>query len=120
MERPRPDGVRAAKVLGDGREVGEGPGERVEEPHGVARLVTQEQEALGGGLEVVSGELREVDAGAGAGGEVEEAAAVAVGAGGQHDPAARAEARVQVVASLARAVAEPGFFTWVCEAIFFL
>ena len=94
-ERSSPDSVRAAKVRGDGREVGDGPGERVEEAHGVARLVAQEQEALGAGLEVVTGELREVDAGAGTGGEVEEAAAVAVGAVEQHDPTARAEAGVQ-------------------------
>jgi hypothetical protein len=40
----------------------------------VARLVAQEQEALRAGLEVLGVELREVDASAGAGGEVEEAA----------------------------------------------
>ena len=36
-------------------------------------------------------ELPEVDAGAGGGGEVEEAARVAAGAVGEHEPAARAE-----------------------------
>ena len=61
----------------------------------MARLAAQEQKALGAGLKVVAGELREIDTCAGTGGEVEKATAVALGAVGQHDPAARAEAAVQ-------------------------
>lgn len=103
LQQRRPDDVRPAEVWGDGREVGEGPGERVEEAHSMARLAAQQQEALGAGLKVVAGELREVDTCAGTGGEVEEATAIALGAVGQHDPAAGAEATVQT-ASLTRII----------------
>lgn len=61
--------------------------------------VAQEQEALGGGFHVVADrELWEVDVGERARDEVEEAAAGAVGVVGEHDPAARAEAAVEVTA----------------------
>jgi hypothetical protein len=79
-ENSNPYSVSAAEVGGDRVDVGEDPGEEVEEPDDVPRLVAQEQEALGAALDVVGGELREIDAGASAGEQVEEAVDVTIGA----------------------------------------
>lgn len=109
-ERPRPGGVGGAEVGRDGRQVDDGPGERVEQARGVARdrRVAQEQEALDAGLDVVGGELREVHADAGEGGQVEEAAAAAIVVAGavdavrQHGPMAGPEAGVQAAGAIPR------------------
>ncbi len=91
----RPEGL-------EGREVGDVAGEGVEEADGGVVVPLQQEEAVDGVEHHVVLEERELGAGEGAGGEVEEAdepaelgvAGVEAVALGEHHPAARVEARV--------------------------
>lgn len=92
------DEVQEGPHLGNGREVEEGPRERVEEADDVGGLIAEDKEALGGVELVVGGERWEVNSGAHRGGKVEKDTAQRRGAVGEHHPVAEAEAAVEVAA----------------------
>lgn len=100
--------AHAPELRGDGWQFDEASGERVGEADGIAGHVAEDEEALSVGFDTVAGELREVDVGAAASGEVEKAPPRAV-AVGEHDPPARAEATFKGAAARVGGALPPRF-----------